>query len=94
MDYGTIRVHLLPGLTWDQKATIVQLSVENQLVTSNRSHYIQILHNCIEMLKNIEDEPFSIKWCINGKYKYVYEVLYMNDGNYPDAFSEQFKLHF
>lgn len=74
LDYGTIRVRLHPGLSWDQKATIVKMSVDNQLVTDDRRHYIQILSHCTDMLKVIVDEPFSIKWSIDGKYRYVYEV--------------------
>jgi hypothetical protein len=73
IDYGTIRVTLHPGLTFDQKATIIKQTVENQLVTSDRSHYINILHDCTEMTRVIGDATFSIKWVIYGKYQYVFE---------------------
>lgn len=74
LDYGTIRVQFLPGLTWDQKVSILKMSVDNQLVTSNRSHYNNILNDCIEMVRVINQPPFSIKWSIFGKYQYVFEV--------------------
>jgi hypothetical protein len=73
IDYGIIRVTLHPGLTFDQKSTIIKQSVENQLVTSDRSHYIAILNDCLEMSRVIDTYPFSIKWFISGKYQYVFE---------------------
>lgn len=80
IDYGTISVRLLPGLTWDQKVTIVKMCVENQLITIDRSHYIEILHHCIEMMKVMRGEPFSIRWSIDGKYQYVYDVQVVSYG--------------
>lgn len=76
LDYGTIRVQFLHGLTWDQKASILKMSVENQLVTNNREHYIQILNECLSFAQILtgEDYPFSMKWSIVGKYQYVFEV--------------------
>lgn len=73
-DYGTIRVQLLPGLTWDQKASIVRMSVDNQLVTNNRTHYNQILNKCLGYAQIVEDESITLKLkSIGGECPYVYE---------------------
>ena len=59
VDYGTFTVYLHPLLSLDQKVTIVKQSVENQLVSSDRKHSMEIMHQCIEMSK-IFDVPMNI----------------------------------
>lgn len=69
-DYGTFTVYLHPFLSLDQKVTIVKQSVENQLVTKNRNHSIDIIHQCIEMSK-----IFSVPMNISIKMKeYEYKL--------------------
>lgn len=73
-DYGTILVHFLHGLTYDQKYILVQQNVENQVFTRNRNHYIQILNQCTEMMKLAkDDEPLKINWILPD-YKYTFRI--------------------
>ena len=72
-DYGTINVSFHPGLTYDQKATIVKQSVCNQLLTTNRKHYIEILDDCTEMSNILEDLPIIIRRFEDG-YTYVFKL--------------------
>ena len=69
-DYGTFVVYLHPFLSRDQKVTIVKQSVENQLVTSNKKHSIDIMHQCIVL-----SEIFSVDMNISVKMKeYEYKL--------------------
>jgi hypothetical protein len=77
LDYGTILVHFLPGLTYDQKYTIVKQNLENQVFTKNRMHYNQMLEQCTEMMKIIENS-FTINWNLPG-YKYTFRIEYLDD---------------
>lgn len=72
IDYGTFVVYLHPGLSLDQKVTIVKHAVENQLVTNERSHSIEIMHQCIEMSK-IFDVPMNINIKMK-EYSYKLEL--------------------
>lgn len=69
MDYGTIRIVFHDNLTYDQKATIVRQSIDNQLCTDDRMHYIEILGESINACKFI-DKPIDIKYN-NGVYQYT-----------------------
>ena len=72
VDYGTFTVYLHPLLSLDQKVTIVKQSVENQLVSSDRKHSIEITHQCIEMSK-IFSVPMNISIKMN-EYSYKLEL--------------------
>lgn len=73
VNYGTFRVHFHPHLSFDQRVTIVKQSVDNQLVTNKREHYIDIMHQCIEMSK-----IFSVPMNIHIKMKeYEYKIELM-----------------
>lgn len=73
-DYGTIVVFLQEGLSYDQRISIIKTNVENQLLTHNRSHYIEILNQCIEISKLAETSaPFSINWNLS-EYKYTFRI--------------------
>jgi hypothetical protein len=76
VDYGTILVHFLNGLTYDQKYTIVKQTIENQIFTKNRMHYNEILDSCTEMMKIIENS-FTINWNLPG-YKYAFRIEYLD----------------
>lgn len=78
MDYGTISVTFHPGLTDDQKISIIQMSLNNQLMTNDRMHYNEILNQCIHMTTSdvLKEYPFSIDWNIAGKYKYKFIVQF------------------
>lgn len=78
LDYGTILVHFLPGLTYDQKYTIVKQNLENQVFTKNRTHYNEMLNQCTEMMKLIEN-AFTINWNLPG-YKYTFRIEYLDGG--------------
>jgi hypothetical protein len=72
IDYGIITICFPDGpLTDDQRLSIVNMSVENQLVTSDRSHYVDILHDCKEFSKFA---PIKITWVLLT-YKYTMNVL-------------------
>jgi hypothetical protein len=73
-DYGTIQVHFLPGLTYDQKYTIIKQHIENQIFTKNRMHYNEILEQCTEIMKLIEN-TFTISWNL-PTYKYTLKIEY------------------
>lgn len=76
MDYGTIHVRFLPGLTYDQKYVIVKQNVENQVFTKNRVHYNEMLSHCTEMMKIIEN-TFTINWNLPG-YTYSLMIEYLD----------------
>lgn len=59
-----------PGLTYDQKASIVHQSIDNQLFTDDRLHRIEILGDSINVCKFIED-PIEIKFTRIPKYEYT-----------------------
>lgn len=71
MDYGIIHVRFHRGLSLDQKVTIVKLAVENQLLVTNRTHYIDILDKCISIAK-IMDDPFEFSF---NNYKYIFKFI-------------------
>ncbi len=71
MDYGTILVFLHPGLTDEQRYVTVKQSVENQLITSNRTHFNEILYNCAELSKI--EPPLSVSWNLRD-YKYTFKT--------------------
>lgn len=74
-NYGTFKVHhLLPHLSLDQRVTIVKRSVENQLVTDNREHRIEIMHQCIEMSKIFSSVPMNIHIKMKA-YEYKLELM-------------------
>lgn len=70
IDYGTIVVRFHENLTYDQKATIVRQSIDNQLCTEDRMHYIEILGESINMCKFIDD-PDEIRLTFKDKYTCV-----------------------
>lgn len=74
IDYGEIRVQIHKGLTLDQKVTIIKNAVENQLITDNRSHYIEILDKCISV-SNVLDSSFEILFINQYKFKFKMDVL-------------------
>ena len=45
--YGTIRVYLQKGLTYDQMFSIIQTNVSNQLMTDCREHFYNIVGQCV-----------------------------------------------
>jgi hypothetical protein len=76
IDYGIILVHFLPGLTYDQKYIIVKQNIENQIFSKNRTHYAEILEQCTEMMKIIENS-FTINWNL-PMYKYSFRIEYLD----------------
>ena len=72
IDYGTFTAYLHPCLSLDQKITIVKQSVENQLITTNRKHSIDILHQCIVMSK-LFSVPMNIRIKMK-EYSYTLEL--------------------
>lgn len=76
MDYGTIRIVLYPNLTRDQRLTIVNTSVQNQLFAVTREHYNEILYQCQELSKFVSDTPITINWnYIQYKYKLFFDII-------------------
>ena len=73
IDYGTIVVFFQKGLTYDQRASIVHVNVENQLLTSDRKHFIEIMNQCLEISKIVENDPFTITWNFR-EYRYKFSV--------------------
>jgi hypothetical protein len=67
--YGTIQITLHPNLSLDQRVTIVSQNVQNQLITTNRIHYFQILNQCIEISRYFREEPISVNFMMN-EYEY------------------------
>jgi hypothetical protein len=67
--YGTIQIILHPNLSKDQRLTIVSQNVQNQLITTNRLHYFQILNQCIEISSYFREEPISVNFMMN-EYEY------------------------
>jgi hypothetical protein len=78
LDYGTIQVTFHKGLTWDQKASIVKMSIDNQLVTNSREHYNEIMNQCLDLIRMIGDVPFSINCKICEKYMYTFTVEFFD----------------
>ena len=75
-DYGTIIVFFQRGLTYDQRASIVSVNVENQLLTSDRRHFIEIMNQCLEISKLVENDPFTIAWNFREyRYKFSVEIV-------------------
>lgn len=70
-DYGTIEITLHPNLSKDQRVTMVSLSVQNQLITTNRLHYFEILSQCVDFSNHFKDEPISINFTTN---EYTYSL--------------------
>jgi hypothetical protein len=76
MDYGTIRIVLHPNLSHDQRFTLVNTSVHNQLFTATREHYNEILYQCQELSKLVYDTPVTISWnYIHYKYKIIFDIF-------------------
>lgn len=74
-DYGTIHIYVHPHLDIDQLVSIVKQSVENQLITDDRSHFIEIQHQCIEFSKLFyKNVPFVIEFKMN-KYTYTLKIF-------------------
>lgn len=73
IDYGTIYVFLQNGLTYDQSYSIVKINLENQLLTSNRQHFNEILNQCTEILNFLPLAPFTITWNL-PHYKYTFKI--------------------
>jgi V8-like Glu-specific endopeptidase len=69
-DYGTIRVLLHPCLDYDQRVTIVKQSVENQLITEKREHFIEILHQCTKLSERIGNLTINVQ-----TYEYRYTLI-------------------
>lgn len=75
-DYGEIYVRLHKGLSFDQKMSMIRMAVENQLLTANRIHYIEILHHCLSIV-NILDDGVPILSSKNGYlYSYTFKLDY------------------
>ena len=75
MDYGAITVFLQTGLTEDQTYVIVRKNVENQLITCDRKHYIDILDQCTRMALTVP-APFAVVWNLRDyTYKFSVEVV-------------------
>lgn len=55
IDYGTIKIHLYPNLTYDQMYSTVNMCVENQLNCTNRTHRYEILCTCVEEAIHIKN---------------------------------------
>lgn len=70
-DYGTISVCLHPGMTYDQRCSVMRLSLDNQLETNNRNHYNEILNQCLDVLSDNDD--VTIDWNMRD-YKYTLKV--------------------
>lgn len=71
MDYGTISIFMHHGLSHDQRCSVVRQNVENQLVTSNRTHFNEILHNCTEISKL--EVPVTVSWNVSA-YRYILKI--------------------
>jgi hypothetical protein len=78
-NYGTICVTVHPGLSEDQLASTVKMAVENQLLTSKREHYNEILNQCIGIAK-LCIPPLKVNWDMR-EYKYNYHLGIVSDGN-------------
>lgn len=79
MDYGTIRVTIHTGLSEDQLVSTVKMAVENQLLTSCREHYNEILNQCIGITKSCVP-PLEVNWNMK-EYKYSYHLSIVSDGS-------------
>jgi hypothetical protein len=73
IDYGTIHVFMQRGLTYDQAFSIVRINMDNQLLTSNRTHFNEILHQCTQVIKFMNEAPFKITWNL-VEYRYVFRI--------------------
>ncbi len=73
MDYGTITVFFQTGLSMEQKTVITQMAVENQLLTSSRKHYNDILNQCVGLLEIAENGPITVNWNL-GEYRYTFKI--------------------
>ncbi len=72
--YGTVKVTLHPNLTDDQRCSIVQMAVENQLIgVHNRQHYNEIMNQCVEISKL--GFPVTVNWKVR-EYSYTYILEY------------------
>lgn len=76
-DYGTIVVFLQEHLTDEQTFVIVKNNVENQLMSKNRNHFNEILHQCTQMVKLVQgNNPFTVHWNMI-EYKYTFKVEFV-----------------
>jgi hypothetical protein len=78
-NYGTISVTIHPGLSEDQLASTVKMAVENQLHTSKREHYNEILNQCITLAQTCVP-PMKVRWDMR-EYKYDYHLSIVSDGS-------------
>lgn len=75
MDYGVIQVRFHRGLSLDQKVTMVNLAVENQLLVKNRTHYIDILDKCVSISKIIDDSFEFLFSNFEYSFKFKMDVM-------------------
>lgn len=78
-NYGTISVTIHQGLSEDQLVSTVKMAVENQLLTSKREHYNEILNQCIGITK-LCVPPLKVRWDMR-EYKYDYHLSIVSDGS-------------
>ena len=72
--YGTIRVYLNKGLTYDQLFSIIQKNVSNQLVTDYREHYYSILGQCVSVASHGNINKVTVE-CEDFAYNFeVYRI--------------------
>lgn len=72
--YGTIRVYLNKGLTYDQLFSVIQSNVSNQLMTDSREHYYNILGQCVSLAGHETINKVSIE-CEEFAYNFeVYRI--------------------
>lgn len=78
VDYGTIIVKLHRGLSFDQKMTMLFMTLDNQLHTENRTHKNTITQVCTTLLQTVDDGvPFG--FVSKGSfYTYTFVVVYEN----------------
>lgn len=77
-DYGEIYVCLHKGLTQDQKETMIKKIVENQLLAQNRTHYVEILHQCLVLSRILDDGVKFENKFNNFHYKYTFKLDYFD----------------
>lgn len=76
IDYGTILVKLHPGLSFDQKMSMLFMTLDNQLHTENRNHKNTITQVCTTLLQTVDDGvPFG--FVSHGSfYRYTFVIVY------------------
>ncbi len=79
IDYGTIVVFFHRNLCDEQKIVIVNQSVENQLLTHNRSHYNNILANGLHVAHIVDEKPFDIHFIAGSEYEYRFSFKIFGD---------------